>query len=122
METPPPIEQADASRFRDGGYGLSSPGQSRPGTDWWLESLELARLPDVSRELAQTARYTSVSSARLATEGLPGRMTGVAADGLYFQSAMHADPSIISRRTNPFPLMSVAQADLLTNGLDVEWS
>jgi hypothetical protein len=48
-------------------------------------------------------------------------MTGVAGDGLYFQSATHADPSIVSRRTMPF-LMSIAQGDLRTNGLDVEWS
>ncbi len=122
VRTPPPIQEAQRERFRDGTSGLSSPGMSRPGTASLLADLELARLPDMTRGFSRGARYISTSTGQLQTEGLPGEAVGVAVDGVVFQSANHADPSVLAARSLAFPLTSVDEAVLHTNGLDVEWS
>ncbi len=114
---PPPVEAPIEFRFQHGVRG-----QSRAGTAWWLSDLELSRLPEDGRDLAELARFSSVSDRELEVEGLPGEFTGVAVDGVPYTGARHPGLAGSSWRTASFSLLALDNGQLLTNALDVEWS
>lgn len=88
----------------------------------WFSRPEIAGLPEAGRDLNELARLSSTSSRDLETEGLPGHMTGVFVDGLPYVAARHPDLPVLPQPTAAFPLGSFAFAELVTNGVDVEWS
>jgi hypothetical protein len=115
--TVPPVSGPQVRQFDEGIVGMS-----RPGSDWLFSSVELEGLPDESRDLAELARFTTISNDELETEGLPGRFSGVYVDGVPQFGVAHPAIPLTHRRTAAFALLGVDNAELLTNGLDVEWS
>jgi hypothetical protein len=111
-----PVNQVDEDRFR----GLVE--DSRTGQAQWLTPFEINNLPERRRELVELGRYSSVSTARLDTEGLPGWLSGIYADGVPYSAARHPDLPTSTLGTGVFPLSEFSSAELITNGLDVEWS
>ncbi len=95
---------------------------SRIGGTGVFTDLELSRLPSPTREAAELARFSSVSSVTLASEGLPGHFGGVVVDGVNYQSALHEGLPSPDLPAAPFALSSFRAAELLTNGVDVEYA
>jgi len=114
---PPPVEAPLEVRFQHGVRG-----QSRAGSEWWLSDLELSGLPEDGRDLAELARFASVSDSDLEIEGLPAEFTSVAVDGVPYTGVRHPGLTGSAWRTAPFSLFALDHAQLLTNGLDVEWA
>jgi len=95
---------------------------SRAGEGQWLAALETAGLPDERRGLTELGRYSTVSNSALDTEGLPGWLSGIAADGMLYSPTRHPDLPAGRARAEALPLSVFSSAELLTNPLDVEWS
>ncbi len=83
--------------------------------------LEVNRLPYRTRELSEVGRFASNSSVSLATEGLPSQFTGFVVDGAPYQSALHGGLPRQNFPTAGFAISEFEQAQLLTNGVDVEY-
>ncbi len=113
----PPFDEPAVIDVREGALGMSLPGAA-----WWTTDLELSRLPDQSRDLAEVARFTSVSSETLDVEGLPGQLSGIVIDGVHFTGITHPAAAEPFQRTIAFPRSGFERGELVTNGLDVEWS
>jgi hypothetical protein len=92
------------------------------GESQYYSSFELRELPKQRREFSELGRFSSVSNARLATQGLPGWLTGLAADGMLYSPTRHPHLPTSSTRTEVLPLSNFASAELLMNPIDVEWS
>ncbi len=112
----PPITGPDVRQ-----YDAGIDGMSRAGAEWVFADHELEVMPDDQRDLAELARYTTVATEELETEGLPGRFTGVVVDGIPQSGVAHPALATMHNRTAPFGFLGVSNAQLLTNGLDVEW-
>ncbi len=113
----PPVDRADVVPFYAGGLG-----GSRAGASQWFSSLEIRDLPDDRREAYELGRFSTSSSATLETEALPGRLSGLVIDGIGSEPAAHPDLPPGSLRASAFPLSALESAELVTNGVDVEWS
>jgi hypothetical protein len=118
----PPVVEVKVVEYLTGPFATNRPELSRAGASWWLSDLELKRLPDETRQITELGRFSSSSSAALETEGLPSRLSGIVIDGVPFVPADHPDLAIPMRPSVAFPRNTMSQAELLTNGLDVEWS
>ncbi|HET9984039.1 MAG TPA: carboxypeptidase regulatory-like domain-containing protein, partial [Longimicrobiales bacterium] len=111
----PPIDVVDTVRVVSGALA-----GSRAGIDQWLGLLSAQGLPGEDRGISLLASLSSESDARLETEGLPGRLTGLVVDGLPTDLTDHPDvPATL--RAAPFMLPALDGAELVTNGADVEW-
>jgi hypothetical protein len=84
--------------------------------------LELNAMPYWNREVAEVGRFASNSDVTLATEGLPPQYVGLRVDGVPFQGAAHGGLPGQDLRTAAFSVASFEQLQLLTNGVDVEYS
>ena len=113
----PPVMNVDTVEFRQAASGLLGAAASRV-----FSSLAIEGLPHGTRELAELGRLSSSSNGSLATEGLPGRLSGVVIDGVAYTGAMHTGLTGAAFPTAPFPLLGIADAELLTNGIDVEYA
>jgi hypothetical protein len=111
-----PVNEADEVPFR------GPVEDSRTGQTQWFDDLEISRLPERRRELLGLGRYSTVSTSGLEAEGLPGWLSGVYADGVPYSAARHPDLQASSLGTGAFPLSEFSSAELVTNGLDVEWT
>jgi len=112
----PPIEAVDTVRFQAGAVIGSRPDMSRP-----FDAFELEGVPDAARRLEALSRMATTSDAGLRIEGLPARLTAVVVDGVPFSPARHPyvdDPFPASA----FPPSALRSAELVTNGVDVEWA
>jgi hypothetical protein len=77
-------------------------------------------LPDEHRDLLELTRRASLLELDGGGEGLPASMGGVFWDGVQVFGARH--PSVAgSEDWGAIPLHAVSAADLMANGLDVEW-
>ncbi len=94
---------------------------SRAGVSQWFAPFEVSRLPEDRRELSELGRFSTTSDADLATEGLPGSMSKMAVDGVPFTPARHRDLALDPGAV-AFPRSTLQTAELVTNGVDVEWS
>jgi hypothetical protein len=88
----------------------------------WYTPFELVELPEERREFTELGRFSSVSDAELNTQGLPSWLSRVVVDGIPFAPARNPDLAIGRLGGAAFPLSSFSAAELVTNGLDVEWS
>lgn len=91
------------------------------GAAWQLGRLQLRRLPDDARAIGSALRFTTIGDDDLAIEGLPGRFTVLAVDGIPFRLAHHSVSGWREGTTLAFPLLGVASARVDPGGLDVEW-
>ncbi|MEJ2237674.1 MAG: hypothetical protein P8X82_05210 [Gemmatimonadales bacterium] len=83
--------------------------------------LEIGRLPYRSRELSELGKFASNSSASLAIEGLPSQFTGYVVDGALYQSALHGGLPQQDFATAGFAMSQFEQAQMVTDGVDVEY-
>lgn len=110
---PPPVTHVDTVRFSAGGGG---------SLNEWLPSVAVRRLPDETGEIADLAQLASRAGSDLATEGLPGSLSGFMLDGVRYRPAR--DPGLPAGQTDDglAPLSSLEQAELVTRGADAEWT
>jgi hypothetical protein len=111
----PPVDRVETVRF--GGAAAGGAGAGR-----WFTAREIAGLPERRRELTDLARLSSVSSAELEVEGLPAALSGVVVDGVPAGVARHPAGFGSPLRSAMLPQSSLAAAELVTAGADVEWS
>jgi hypothetical protein len=110
--------QAEADEERLAGVAV---GGSRPGGTEWVPSWAVGALPYARHEATETARLTSRADAGLGVEGLPPWLTALSIDGTWFRPAAHPLLRSAPVRATSFGLGGVGSAELVTNGLDVEW-
>ena len=72
-------------------------------------------------DVAELGRFWSTSSADLATEGLPAQLSGVVVDGVAFAGARHPALPSGHAATAPLAISSIGAAELMANGVDVEY-
>ncbi len=113
----PPVDQTDlvpfATLLLEGSYAVESQ---------WFMPFEIEGIPHPRREITQLTRLSTVSNPNLETEGLPGRMSGLMVDGIPYDPVHHPELPPHRLSTAPFPLSSLGNAELVTNGVDVEWT
>jgi len=95
---------------------------SRAGMAEWYGTFEVHHLPEGRREIAELGRLSPRSDADLNIEGLPGSLSGIFLDGLPVPGARHPDLPPSRLNTPTYPLGNLKAAELLTNGVDVEWT
>ncbi|MGD8868657.1 MAG: TonB-dependent receptor [Gemmatimonadales bacterium] len=112
----PPVQEVSSAAFD------RPTERSRAGASQWFSDFEINDLPDERRELSELARLSSVSNKRLATERLPGWLSGYAIDGVLYAPVRHADlpPSLFAAEA--LPISEFETAELFTNAVDVEYS
>ncbi len=113
----PPVTNVHVVRWgARGGASAGTDGAPR------FADLELNRLPHVSREIAELGRFSSSSSASLASEGLPGRFAGVVVDGVAYEGAQHPGLPQTILPTAPFAVSAFDGLEMLGGGVDVEYA
>lgn len=117
VAAPPPVTRRDEVAF-----AASTVQGSRAGVSQAFSRFGISGLPDDRRDLADLARLTTTSTDALETEGLPGRLSGAVIDGVPFKPARHPALPAATWPAGAFPLTSVERVELVTNGIDVEWS
>jgi hypothetical protein len=111
-----PVDEVSVARF-------DLPAEdSRAGMSQWFSHLEIRALPEERRELTELARLSTISSPELATEGLPGWLSGVALNGMLHTPMRHPDLTAGKLAAVAFPLSAFSAAELINNAVDVEWS
>lgn len=111
-----PVDEVDVVHFR------SPAAASRPDASQWFSPFEMADLPENRRELSELGRLSTAANEELGTEGLPGWLSGLVVDGIRYEAARHPDLPTGWLGAAVFPLSAFSAAELITNGLDVEWS
>ena len=96
--------------------------ESRASSSLWYTPFELYHLPEERREITELARLSTFSDADLNSEGLPGSLSGIFVDGLPFAAGRHPDLPPGQMIATAFPLSAFQNAELFTNGVDVEWT
>lgn len=114
---PPPVDSVHVVLYR-----ASALAGSRAGESQGISPFELHRLPDRSRELGEALRSSTIATPELEIEGLPRSLSGVVVDGVPFTGARHPDLADGSLPGSAFPLSAFDRVELVTNGIDVEWS
>lgn len=115
--TPPPVDSVDVREYAGGTVGLKGLSSARG-----FSSLELERLPARNREFAELGRFSSVSLETLSVEGLPARLSGMVIDGIPYVGAGHPGLADSTFGSPAFPFSQFAGAELLTNGVDIEYA
>lgn len=113
----PPVNRVDTVAFSLGRIAGSEAGDAR-----WVSALELSRLPDERREAADALRMVTVTGPDLGIEGLPGRFTRIAVDGVPYFGVQDGNVPRSVLGTEPFPRSALSEAAVLPGGLDVEWA
>lgn len=117
VAAPPPVERVDVEEFQAAALGASRPGQGE-----WFTAFDLTRLPSERRELTDLVRLSAVANAELSAEGLPASLGGLVIDGIPFEAARHPGLGPARQAASAFPLSAFEYAELVTNGVDMEWS
>ncbi|UCF20472.1 MAG: TonB-dependent receptor [Gemmatimonadota bacterium] len=110
-----PVSQIEA------GPAPRAVADSRAGVSQWFAPFEVSRLPENRREFSELGRLSTTSDINLATEGLPSSLSEIAVDGVPYSPARHRDLAV-DPGAFVFPRSTLHSAELVTNGLDVEWS
>lgn len=114
---PPSVDKVDSTTF-DAGVLRAS----RAGLSQWFSQAEVNGIPQERGNLTELARISSLAGAGLDVEGLPARMSGVVIDGVPFTPVRRPGLAVDPAGAVVFPLQMIEQAELLTNGVDVEWN
>jgi hypothetical protein len=115
---PVPLPVMDVSSTTYGDAALKIGGREGGRV---FTGLEIGRLPYRSRELSELGKFASNSSASLAIEGLPSQFTGYVVDGALYQSALHGGLPQQDFATAGFAMSQFEQAQMVTDGVDVEY-
>jgi hypothetical protein len=97
-------------------------GGGRPGATQWLSEPLARALPHSGRDLSELARLASRATPELVVEGLAPWLSALAIDGVPFRPAMHPHLWAAPHATTAFALAGVGPAQLVSNGVDVEWA
>ncbi|HSJ10806.1 MAG TPA: TonB-dependent receptor, partial [Longimicrobiales bacterium] len=90
------------------------------GGSQWLPSYAVRLIPSASREPADLLRMSSIADDRWVAEGLPASLSVLRIDGTSFRPAAH--PQLHEAGTPAFTVTGIENAELVTNGVDVDWS
>lgn len=117
------LEAADPAAVRQ--EVVSYEGRPVPaslyGGSQWLPPFTARSIPSSRREAADVLRMASTADDRWVVEGLPSGLSTLVIDGIPFRPASH--PQLRPERPGvPFALSGVESAELVTNGVDVQWS
>lgn len=105
-----PAQQIDEERYVSGGGDRRAFAHNQ-----WFGGQQLRLLPHAGRTLGDAARLSSISSEDLSVEGLPSSLSTLRYAGIEWR------PSSFTGATGGVALASLHAAELVTNGLDVEW-
>jgi carboxypeptidase family protein len=113
---PPPVLSVDtvslaaaaSSRWRQGGVQLGSN--------------EIDAVPHRFEDLASIASLSTAFDASLGSQGLPGEMTLIIADGIPFYRAPHPTARVEMLPDGLFPRSAVSSVTPLHNAPDIEWA
>jgi hypothetical protein len=113
------VSVADAvEEVRFAGAGVSL---GRVGGSQWIPEFGTRWLPGQRRSVAELGRLTSAATDDLTVEGLPAWLSVLAMDGVPFRPVSHPYVRPAPLRSIAFPITGAGMAQLVTNGLDVEW-
>lgn len=114
---PPPVDSVHVVA-----YGANALARARAGESQEISRFELHRLPDRRRELADALRSSTIATPELEVEGLPRSLSGMVIDGVPYAGTRHPDLADGVLPGSAFPLSAFDRVELVTNGIDVEWS
>ncbi|HSK18851.1 MAG TPA: TonB-dependent receptor [Longimicrobiales bacterium] len=89
------------------------------GGSQWLPSFAVRSVPSATREPADLLRMSSIADDRWIAEGLPASLSVLRIDGIPFRPAAHPQ---LPDAGSAFTLTGIESAELVTNGVDVDWS
>lgn len=105
-----PAQQVDEERYAAGGGDRRASAQNQ-----WIGAQQVHVLPHAGRTLGDLVRLSTLAGEDLSVEGLPSSLSTLRYAGIEWR------PSFWTDATGAVPLASVQAAELVTNGLDVEW-
>ncbi len=111
----PPVSQVDTVRYAAGAAIAAGRGE-------WLSPVAMRLLPDAGGALTDLGRLSTIVTSDLASEGLPGWLSGILLDGVPYRPARHPGLPGGQFDAGALRLSTFDQAELVTNGADVEWS
>src|SRR5207245_2770414 len=88
----------------------------------WFSRGALRRLPDEAGGIADLGRLSTISDSDLATEGLPGSLSGFLLDGASYRPARHPGLPGGQFDAGMVRLSTLDGSELVANGADVEWA
>jgi len=113
---PPPVETVDTVVLPSRAQGSWSRGGTRAGP------ARIAEIPDAFGDLGTLAALSSRSDEFLGSEGLPGELTLLVADGVPFYRATHPAMRGEALSTAIFSPMAVSNLEVLSTPADIEWA
>ena len=114
---PPPVDSVVVIEYSGGAFGSVGPSESRR-----FSELEIRRVPGRTREFTELGRFSSTTLGSMATQGLPGRLSGIVIDGVPYAGAIHPELAESPFGAVSFPLTQFGSAELLAHGVDVEYA
>ncbi|MGH7449054.1 MAG: carboxypeptidase-like regulatory domain-containing protein, partial [Longimicrobiales bacterium] len=109
--------QQEVERF----HGAVAPASLYGGSQW-LPAFALRSVPGANREAGDVLRMASIADDRWSVEGLPASLSVLLLDGTEFRPAAHPQLGDEGPAAAPFALTGIESAELVTNGVAVDWS
>jgi len=109
---PPPVTQLDTVHVATG---------AGAGSGEWFSPVAVRLVPDQVGAITDLGRLSTISDADLATEGLPGSLSGFLSDGVLYRPARHPGLPGGQFDAGTLRLSTFDRAELIANGTDVEW-
>jgi len=116
------IVELPVSEVREVRLSRGTAGATRPGVSEWFSPFSLNEIPGESRDLGGVGRLSTTGDASGAYEGLPSWMNGYSIDGIEFRGGRHVGIREQAFAGMAFPVLAFESAELISNGVDVEWS
>lgn len=92
------------------------------GGSEWLPPFTARSVPSARREAVDVLRMASAADDRWSVEGLPAEMSVLMVDGISFRPVRHPQLRASGAEGAAFALSGVESAELVTNGVDVQWA
>jgi hypothetical protein len=109
--------QQDVERF--GGAVVPA---SLYGGSQWLPPFTARSVPSAARESGDLLRMASMADDRWSVEGLPANLSVLLVDGIPFRPVAHPQLRARGPAAAAFALTGIESAELVTNGVDIEWA
>jgi hypothetical protein len=113
----PPVNSVDTVAHRGAG-GPAEPDAAHAYGRFGVRRLAASASSGINGLMA----LATVADEALRAEGLPGRLSAIAVDGLPFALTGHPDLPPVPGLDGAFPLLGLDAAALLTEPLDLEWN